>query len=58
MENVNYVDQFVDDVVDGNNSSAKENFLNAISLKVNDALDQRKKEISQTIFNGSTQEEE
>ncbi len=56
----NYVDNFVSNVIDGNNSSAKEDFLNAISLKVSNALDQRKKEISQNIFNAAStgQEEE
>ena len=47
----NYVDNFVTNVIDGNNSVAKEDFENSLSLKVTQAMDDYKQKIASEIFN-------
>ena len=42
MDTKEIIDRFVDDVLDGNNLAAKEAFQNAISIKVSDAIEQKK----------------
>ena len=59
----NYIENFVDYVIDGNNSTAKEDFDNAIALKVTQALDASKQQVASSIFNqeienASTQEDD
>ena len=51
IEQPNYVEDFVDNVIDGTNTAAKDSFDNIISLKISQALDNTKQELSQTIFN-------
>lgn len=58
MDSKEILNQFVDDVLDGNNAAAKEAFQNAISIKVSDALEQKKVEVAQNIYNDETSEEE
>lgn len=50
MDN-SYIDQLVDDIIDGNNVSAEEKFTNIIATKITDALDQRKQAVAAAIFN-------
>jgi hypothetical protein len=52
------IGSLIDDVLDGNATAAKEKFDDAISLKVSDALNQRKVEIANSLYNDKEQEEE
>lgn len=45
------ISQFIDDVIDGNNTEARDKFEELISTKVSSALDQRKIELANKIFN-------
>jgi hypothetical protein len=51
METKEIINQFVDDVLDGNSLAAKEAFQNAISIKVSDAIEQKKVEVAQSVYN-------
>lgn len=51
MDTKEIIDRFVDDVLDGNNIAAKEAFQNAISIKVSDAIEQKKVEVAQSVYN-------
>ena len=51
MDTKEIIDQFVDDVLDGNSIAAKEAFQNAISIKVSDAIEQKKVEVAQSVYN-------
>ena len=52
-ENEQEVEQedFIDNVIDGTNNAANDSFQNIISLKVSQALDNHKQELSQNILN-------
>ena len=52
------IGSLIDDVLDGNATAAKEKFDDALSLKVSEVLDQRKKEISNSLYNNREQEEQ
>lgn len=52
------IGSLIDDVLDGNATAAREKFDSAVSLKVSDALDQRKTEISNSLYNDKEQQEE
>ena len=52
------IGSLIDDVLDGNATAAKDKFDNAISLKVSDALNQRKVDIANSLYNDKEQEEE
>jgi len=58
MDTKEIIDQFVDDVLDGNNIAAKEAFQNAISIKVSDAIEQKKVEVAQSVYNNSASSED
>lgn len=49
------VNDLVDSIIMGNNSEAKEKFDSVLSIKLHDALENRKKEYSETIFNKETE---
>lgn len=51
------ISSLLDDIIDGNNSEAKDKFDSLIATKLNSALDDRKQEISKDIFNKETEEE-
>jgi|TARA_R110000824_G_scaffold158061_2_gene331669 hypothetical protein len=51
VEQPNYVEDFIDNVIDGTNNAANDSFQNIISLKVSQALDNHKQELSQNILN-------
>jgi len=58
MDTKEIINQFVDDVLDGNNIAAKEAFQNAISIKVSDAIEQKKVEVAQSVYNNSASSED
>ena len=53
-----YVSSMVDDIIDGDNLAAKEKFEDLIASRVFSALDQRKIEIAQRIYQDDQPEEE
>lgn len=57
METKELLDRLVGDIIDGNNASAKDAFGDLMSLKVTDALDQRKQQLAQTVFSAQPEEE-
>ena len=52
------IGSLIDDVLDGNATEAKEKFDDALSLKVSEVLDQRKKEISNSLYNNREPEKQ
>jgi hypothetical protein len=52
------IGSLIDDVLDGNATAAKDKFDDAISLKVSDALNQRKVDIANSLYNDKEQEEQ
>ncbi len=49
--------KLIDDILDGNNLDAKQTFEDAISIKITDALNQRKADIAQSIYSPHEAEE-
>jgi hypothetical protein len=47
----------IDDIIDGNNTDAKDGFESALSAKLTDALDAKKIEIAQSIYSKEVQDE-
>ena len=47
----------IDDIIDGNNTDAKAGFDSALSSKLTDALDVRKVEIAQALYNQQEEDE-
>lgn len=58
MENSDYIQKLVDEIIDGDNTSAKDTFGDLMSGKIHDALDTKKKEVAQSIYNNEPVEEE
>lgn len=52
-----FLKSFVQDIVTGNNVDAKEKFDTLVSSRVSDALDVRKIEVANSIFNDTPEEE-
>ena len=52
------IDKLVDDILSGDALAAKETFEDAISLKITNALDQKKIELAQQMYSSSTNDEE
>ena len=48
----------IDDIIDGNNTDAKDSFEMVISNKLTDALDAKKIEIAQAIYSKEEEDEE
>lgn len=48
----------IDDIIDGNNTDAKDGFESALSTKLTDAIDARKIEIAQSLYNQEVEVEE
>jgi len=46
-----YVESMVDCIVDGSATDAKEQFENALAIKITNALDQKKKEVGSSLYN-------
>lgn len=55
MENV---EKLVDQIIDGDNAAAKDTFGDILSVKITDALDRKKQDLSKNIFNEPQSEEE
>lgn len=49
--------KLVDDILDSNNLDAQQTFEDAISIKLTDALNQRKADIAQSIYSPQEAEE-
>lgn len=52
------LNSFVQDIITGNNADAKDKFNTLLSSRVSDALDVRKVEVANSVFNQDEQEEE
>ena len=48
----------IDDIIDGNNTDAQDGFESALSTKLTDAIDARKIEIAQSLYNQEVEEDE
>ena len=48
----------IDDIIDGNNTDAKDGFESALSTKLTDAIDARKIEIAQSLYTQEVEEDE
>ncbi len=58
MDTKDIINKMIDDIIDGNNTDAKDSFEAAISNKLTDALDARKVEIAQSLYNQEVEVEE
>ena len=47
----------IDDIIDGNNTEARDSFDAAISNKLTDALDAKKIELAQSVYSKEEQDE-
>jgi hypothetical protein len=52
-----YIEKLVDQIIDGDNTNARETYSDVMSTKITDALEGRKKEIAQSIYDNDSQEE-
>ena len=50
MDTTEIINKMIDDIIDGNNTDAKDGFESALSNKLTDALDARKIELAQSIY--------
>lgn len=57
MDTRDIINKMIDDIIDGNNTDAKDSFEAAISNKLTDALDAKKIEIAQSIYSKEVQDE-
>jgi hypothetical protein len=51
------INKMIDDIIDGNNTDAKDGFESALSAKLTGALDAKKIEIAQSIYSKEVQDE-
>jgi hypothetical protein len=51
------INKMIDDIIDGNNTDAKDGFESALSNKLTDALDARKIELAQSIYTKEVENE-
>ena len=58
MDTTEIINKMIDDIIDGNNTDAKDWFESALSSKLTDALDARKVEIAQSLYNQEVEVEE
>ena len=58
MDTKELVDKFIDDVLAGQNTDARETFDAAISQKITDALEVKKLEVAQAVYSKSDEPEE
>jgi len=56
METTDQIRDMISSILDGNNVGAQETFNDIVATKVSAALDDRKMELAQTIFNRGTEE--
>lgn len=57
MDTREIINKMIDDIIDGNNTDAKDSFDAAISNKLTDALDAKKIEIAQSIYSKEVKDE-
>lgn len=57
MDTRDIINKMIDDIIDGNNTDAKDSFEAAISNKLTDALDAKKIEIAQSIYSKEVENE-
>jgi hypothetical protein len=58
MDTTEIINKMIDDIIDGNNTDAKNGFESALSTKLTDAIDARKIEIAQSLYNQEVEEDE
>ena len=58
MDTAEIINKMIDDIIDGNNTDAKDGFESALSSKLTDALDAKKIEIAQSLYNQEVEVEE
>jgi hypothetical protein len=58
MDTTEIINKMIDDIIDGNNTDAKSGFESALSTKLTDAIDARKIEIAQSLYNQEVEEDE
>jgi len=51
------INKMIDDIIDGNNTDAKDGFESALSNKLTDALDARKIELAQSVYTKEVEDE-
>ena len=57
MDTTEIINRMIDDIIDGNNTDAKDGFESALSNKLTDALDARKIELAQSLYNQEEEDE-
>ena len=57
MDTREIINKMIDDIIDGNNTDAKDGFETALSNKLTDALDARKIELAQSVYTKEVQDE-
>jgi len=58
VDTTEIINKMIDDIIDGNNTDAKDGFESALSSKLTDALDAKKIEIAQSLYNQEVEVEE
>jgi hypothetical protein len=58
VDTAEIINKMIDDIIDGNNTDAKDGFESALSSKLTDALDAKKIEIAQSLYNQEVEVEE
>lgn len=51
-----YVEKLVDQIIDNDNVSAKQTYDEIMATRITDALEAKKKEVAQSIYNDSQEE--
>ena len=57
MDTKDIINKMIDDIIDGNNTEARDSFDAAISNKLTDALDAKKIELAQSVYSKEEQDE-
>jgi len=57
VDTTEIINRMIDDIIDGNNTDAKGGFESALSNKLTDALDARKIELAQSLYNQEEEDE-
>jgi len=57
VDTTEIINKMIDDIIDGNNTDAKGGFDSALSNKLTDALDARKIELAQSLYNQEEEDE-
>jgi len=57
VDTTEIINKMIDDIIDGNNTDARDGFESALSNKLTDALDARKIELAQSIYTKEVEDE-